>query len=258
MNANASSVPQNTLQHPMAARKATGEVSFVIVDDHPVVAFALRALIESQKNWRVVAQVDSPGTAIELIDRHRPDIVIMDLLFPSQCGLESVRSLERTHPHVRTVVYSVQPARVYGPMCMAAGAEGYLRKDSSVTDVVRGLRAVVAGTRWVGDGPWEPSQHRAGAGGDSALSAREIEVLQLLAQGMTSREIALVLCRSIKTIETHRHRLGRKLGARNAADLMRLAIRHCDGPTPGAVPALAAPVQPQAQFQRPTLLEGGI
>ncbi len=207
------------------------DITFFIVDDHPVVTFALGKLIEGQPGWSVAGKASSPRDALEALHTRPPRMLILDLLFPSQSGLDSLARLHDAMPETFITVYTVQPLEVYGLKCLKAGARAFVRKDAPVELFLRALRSVSAGGLWLGDRPWGGPGESAGCRGrrDDSLSPRELEVLELLAQGLTSREMAASLCRSVKTIETHRHRLSRKLGLRSGAELMRYAIHHLEG-----------------------------
>lgn len=220
------------LLHPSPSWSAR-DVTFFILDDHPVISFAMQGLIRSRPGWQVAGHASHPADAIAQIEKTRPDVLLLDLVFAGETGLDCLNRVRALSPMTRTVVYSVQPVDVYGARCLDAGAMGYLQKDAPVDVVLRALESVIDGRRWMGDAQWteDPRARSSKVALMHLLSNRELEVLQLVTQGMSNREIAKALCRSIKTVETHRHRIARKLGVRGGAQLIRMAIHCLDGIT---------------------------
>ncbi len=203
---------------------------FLIVDDHPVVSFAMQHLLSSQDGWQVVGHAGTPNDAVAILNKLGVDAVLLDLLFPGESGLEFLSWLHRERPQTAAVVYSIQPEEVYASRCLRAGASGYVSKDASVDTLLTTIRQVLDGQSSV-NGKIMNDQVKgfvrsSNARGIEKLSLRELEVLNLLGQGMSNKRIASLLCRSVKTIETHRYRISRKLNIGNGPELVHLALQH--------------------------------
>lgn len=226
-------------------------VSFVILDDHPVISFGISRVIQSQRGWNIIGHAETPAAAREIIRNHVPDVVILDLILPGNSGLEFLHWLHAEHPAVIAIAYSVQPEPVFGPACIRAGASAYVGKHASVDVLLQSIRMAIAGDVVIGGTPLIEQTASTGRKEDVAdkttlLSAREHEVLQLLADGMSTREIATTLYRSPKTIETHRARIMRKLRLRDGISLVRYAVQwrqatQARGGTPAGVITLSQP-----------------
>jgi DNA-binding NarL/FixJ family response regulator len=201
-------------------------IGILIADDHAVVAEGLKQLIEAEADMQVLAIVGDGREAVRRAEELRPDVVIMDLSMPELNGADATRAILEHDPARRVIVLSMYADHEYVRRALKAGALGYVVKRSAAKDVVEAVRAVQAGQRYI-------SPLVAGAvEGDEAkddrlarLSAREREVLQLLAEGRTGTEIAQRLSLSPKTVETYRARLVEKLGIRDVAGLVRFAIQ---------------------------------
>lgn len=230
------------------------DVTFFILDDHPVISFAMQGLIRSRPGWYVAGHASHPAEALAQIENACPDVLLLDLVFAGESGLECLNRVRALSPLTRTVVYSVQPVDVYGARCLDAGAMGYIQKDAPVELVLRGLESVIGGRRWLGDAQWteDPRARSSKVALMHLLSNRELEVLQLVTQGMSNREIAKALCRSIKTVETHRHRIARKLGVRGGAQLIRMAIHCLDGITINNGKGDASDTRPHPDYDGPS------
>jgi DNA-binding NarL/FixJ family response regulator len=222
----------NLQGRPAAGIKSTDDsrVSFVILDDHPVISFGVSRVIQSQRGWNIIGHAETPAAAREIIRNHVPDVLILDLILPGNSGLEFLHWLHAEHPAVIAIAYSVQPEPVFGPACIRAGASAYVGKHASVDVLLQSIRMAIAGDVVIGGMPLIEQTSANGRREDAAdkttlLSAREHEVLQLLADGMSTREIATTLYRSPKTIETHRARIMRKLRLRDGISLVRYAVQ---------------------------------
>ena len=205
-------------------------IRILIADDHGVVAEGLKHLIEAQQDLQVVAIVGDGREAVRMAKETEPDVVLMDLSMPELNGADATRAiLERDGAKCRVIVLSMYAEREYVRRALKAGASGYVVKRSAAKEVVDAIRAVHAGQRYLsprvadvviddyaGDGKADLFER---------LSAREREVLQLLAEGRTGAEIAQRLSLSQKTVETYRARLVEKLGIRDVAGLVKFAIQ---------------------------------
>ncbi len=208
----------------------------LVVDDHSVVREGLRRVLEegSGGHLRVVAEAANGAEAVEHAVREQPDVVLLDLTMPGPggSGLAVVRTLRERAPEARVLILSVHDDREYVLESVRAGAHGYLRKDSSPAEIRQAIRAVCAG-----DSFFSPpvARHLAAAvqgegqrpvGSLAALTARERDVLIGVASGRTNRETAAALGISVRTVETHRDSLMRKLGIHTVAELTRFALEH--------------------------------
>jgi DNA-binding NarL/FixJ family response regulator len=204
-------------------------IKILIADDHGVVAEGLKHLIEAQSDMQVIATVGDGREAVRVAREEQPDVVLMDLSMPELNGADATRAILERDPKVRVIVLSMYAEREYVRRALKAGASGYVVKRSAGKEVVEAIRAVYAGQRYLspkvadvviddyaGDEKQDPL---------ARLSAREREVLQLLAEGRTGAEIAARLALSQKTVETYRARLVEKLGIRDVAGLVKFAIQ---------------------------------
>jgi len=204
-------------------------IRILIADDHGVVAEGLKHLIEAQQDMQVVATVGDGREAIRVAKETEPDVVLMDLSMPELNGADATRAVLEHDPKCRVIVLSMYAEREYVRRALKAGAAGYVVKRSAAKEVVDAIRAVHAGQRYLSPRVADVViDDYAGDGkGDllEKLSAREREVLQLLAEGRTGAEIATRLALSQKTVETYRARLVEKLGIRDVAGLVKFAIQ---------------------------------
>ena len=204
-------------------------IRILIADDHGVVAEGLKHLIEAQQDMQVVATVGDGREAVRVAKETGPDVVLMDLSMPELNGADATRAVLEHDPKCRVIVLSMYAEREYVRRALKAGAAGYVVKRSAAKEVVDAIRAVHAGQRYLSPRVADVViDDYAGDGkGDllEKLSAREREVLQLLAEGRTGAEIATRLALSQKTVETYRARLVEKLGIRDVAGLVKFAIQ---------------------------------
>jgi len=204
-------------------------IRVLIADDHAVVAEGLRHLVEAEKDIEVVACVGDGREAVQQSRDLQPDVVLMDLSMPELNGADATRAILERDPRCRVIVLSMYSQREYVRRALKAGAAGYVVKRSAAKEVVEAIRAVHAGQRYlspkVADVVLEDYTDEKQDDPLSRLSAREREVLQLLAEGRTGAEIAQRLSLSQKTVETYRARLVEKLGIRDLAGLVRFAIQ---------------------------------
>jgi len=204
-------------------------IKILIADDHGVVAEGLKHLIEAQSDLQVIAIVGDGREAVRVSREVQPDVVLMDLSMPELNGADATRAILERDPKCKVIVLSMYAEREYVRRALKAGAAGYVVKRSAAKEVVDAIRAVHAGQRYLSPRVADVViDDYAGDGkGDllERLSAREREVLQLLAEGRTGAEIAARLSLSQKTVETYRARLVEKLGIRDVAGLVKFAIQ---------------------------------
>jgi DNA-binding NarL/FixJ family response regulator len=196
-------------------------IRILIADDHGVVAEGLKHLVEAEADMEVVACVGDGREAVQLARDVQPDVVLMDLSMPELNGADATRAILQRDPKCRVIVLSMYAQREYVRRALKAGAAGYVVKRSAAKEVVEAIRAVHAGQRYlsprVADVVLEDYSDDKQDDPLARLSAREREVLQLLAEGRTGAEIAQRLSLSQKTVETYRARLVEKLGIRDLA-----------------------------------------
>ena len=204
-------------------------IRILIADDHGVVAEGLKHLVEAEADMEVVAVVGDGREAVQQARDAQPDVVLMDLSMPELNGADATRAILQRDPKCRVIVLSMYAQREYVRRALKAGAAGYVVKRSAAKEVVEAIRAVHAGQRYlsprVADVVLEDYTDDKQDDLLSRLSAREREVLQLLAEGRTGAQIAERLSLSQKTVETYRARLVEKLGIRDLAGLVRFAIQ---------------------------------
>ena len=203
-------------------------IRVLIVDDHAVVRSGLKLLLDAEPDIEAVGEAENGSRALFEAIALKPDVVLMDLVMPEAGGLESMPSLLQSVPDTRVLVLSMQDDPRYVREAFAAGASGYLLKEAADVELVAAIRAVAAGERYV-----HPTLGARMVAADATarqraetdpLSEREREVLHLLALGHTNQEIADMLFISVRTAETHRAHIMRKLGLTTRAELVRYAI----------------------------------
>lgn len=202
-------------------------IRVVVADDHAIVRAGLRALLEAEGDVAVVGEAPDGRAAIEVAARAHPDVLLLDLSMPGAGGVEAVRRAGELDPPVAVLVLSMHAAAEYVRPALRAGARGYLVKGAGLDDLVRALRAVAAGGRFLG--PEAQQVVARGLPDDTdeldRLTPREREVLQLVAEGRTNREIARSLGVAPKTVDAHRTRLMQKLDLHDGRALTRWALR---------------------------------
>ncbi len=199
----------------------------LIVEDHGVIRDGLKLLLASERIL-VVGEASDGRQALRLARRHEPDVAVLDIGLPGLNGIETVRQLARESPKTRGIMLTMHAERAYVLEALRAGAQGYMLKTQAATDLAAAIESVMSGSMYLSPGIARVVAE-ASLGTDKPrpdpLSPREREVLQLLAEGHTNKEIAHVLSISVKTVETHRGALMRKLDIHDVASLVRYAIR---------------------------------
>lgn len=201
-------------------------VRLMLVDDHPLVRDGLRARLEAVRGLQVVAEASDAQGALEAALSQRPDLVLMDVGLRGVNGIETTRRLLQQLPDLRVLVLSMLDASSTMREAMQAGARAYLLKDSPAEDIVQAIYAVMNGQ------VLQPAQLEGFAPserGAASLTPREREVLRLIAEGLSSKAIGQQLDMGVRTVETHRTHLRRKLDLPSPAALVRYAIQHRDG-----------------------------
>jgi DNA-binding NarL/FixJ family response regulator len=206
-------------------------IRVLLADDHTIVRAGLRRLVEESGDMQVVAEAADGREAIHLIREQRPDVAIVDLSMPHIDGLEVIQRILPEFPQLPIIVLTMHTENQYVIRAIEEGAMGYITKQSAPEQLVKAIRKVLGGSRFLTDDAAESlalkvSQGRRGRSGLDDLSTRELQVLRRLALGHTNREIAEAYNISIKTVDTYRFRLLKKLDLRNNADLSRFAIQN--------------------------------
>lgn len=203
----------------------------IIADDHALVRTGLRLIVESLEGFRVVAEARDGREALALARRLSPDVMLVDIGMPVLNGLEALPLLRRHCPDTRVVMLSMHTGAQQVGAALRAGAAGYVVKDAAVAQLADALAVVAAGGVYVSpqvaDHARATGQDDEGGGTDplGGLTQRQREILQLVAEGRSTRDIAGMLFISVKTVETHRAEIMRRLGIHDVAGLTRLAIR---------------------------------
>lgn len=215
------------------------KTSIVLADDHDVVRRGLCALLEDGTDWRVVGMAGDGLEALRLVERLKPDVLVVDLLMPGLNGLEVTRQVSKQWSKTRVVVLSMYSSEGYVLQAMKNGAAAYVLKGSTAEDLLQAIREVKAGRRFLSPPlsmrAIEAYLERARAASSDRyemLTSRERQILQLLAEGSSNQESAKRLFLSTRTVETHRGHLMRKLGLRNHSQLIRYAIERGIVPEP--------------------------
>lgn len=200
----------------------------LIVDDHPVVRSGCRLLLEQVDGAQVHEAVDGE-TACSLYDQLKPDVVVLDLTLPGMGGLEVLKRLRSRDPHAKVVVFTMRDDSIYGAKALQDGALGYVTKQSAPDDLVTAVRRAAAGEPYLSRDIAEQialANVRSGRGALDELSPRDIELLRLVSEGNSLKDIAVQLHISYKTVANNCSMLKSKLGARTQSDLVRIAIKH--------------------------------
>lgn len=212
-------------------------IKIVLADDHQVLREGICSLLEKQGNIEVVAQADDGRTAVRLVRDLQPDIVIMDIAMPGLNGIEATRQICAESPDVKIIALSMHSDRRFVAEMLKAGASGYLLKNSAFQQLTNSIRTVMEGRNYlcpeIGEIVIDDYIKKLSTNETSAVSPltpREREVLQLIAEGNSTKEIASNLSVSVKTADTHRQQIMKKLNCRSVAELTKYAIR--EGITP--------------------------
>jgi DNA-binding NarL/FixJ family response regulator len=206
----------------------------LLADDHDIVRRGLKELLEEHVGWSVCAEASDGRTAVELALVHRPQIAILDLSMPELNGLEATRRIRERLPDTEVLIFSMHESEELIRDVLAAGARGYLLKSDASRQLVPAVESLARHKPFfsgqvsevVLSGFLKAGQVQAGPSALERLTSREREVVQLLAEGKTNKQIARLLDLSVKTVETHRSSAMRKLNLKSLPDLVRFAIRN--------------------------------
>ena len=209
-----------------------GGITVVLADDHPLIRQGLRNLLEAEGAFTIIAEAADGLKVVDLVERLRPDVLLLDVMMPGLNGLEITRQLVQRSLKTRIIILSMHANETYVLEALRYGAHGYILKDASPAEVVEAVREVSAGRRYLGRSlsdraiaAYAEKAQQAPADPYETLTTREREILQLAAESSSTTEIATRLGISPRTVETHREHLMRKLGLQSQTDLIRYALR---------------------------------
>lgn len=205
-------------------------IRVIVVDDHQLVRIGTRRLLEDIPGIEIVADAGSGEEAVELVKRHKPDVVLMDIQMPGIGGLEATRRCLRAHPEVKVLAVTIYEDEPYPSKLLNVGAAGYLTKKADVDEMLLAIRKVVSGQRYISAEiaqqlalrPYSESENSP----FESLSSREMQITLMVIMGHKVQEISEKLSLSPKTVNSYRYRVFEKLGLKNDVGLTKLAIKH--------------------------------
>ncbi|SEM48121.1 DNA-binding response regulator, NarL/FixJ family, contains REC and HTH domains [Syntrophus gentianae] len=209
-------------------------ITVILADDHKIIRDGLRTLIESQTGMKVIAEAENGRETIKLAKELKPNVVIMDISMPDLNGIDATREIVNSIPGIKVIALSMHSDRRFVSGMLSSGASGYLLKDCAFEELAKAIKTVVDDHTYLSPmisdivvKSYITKTSSSDAAQDSAptLTAREREMLQLMAEGMTAKEIASHLYVSVKTVETHRRNIAQKLNISRSAELIKYAIR---------------------------------
>jgi DNA-binding NarL/FixJ family response regulator len=215
-----------------AAAVAKPKTKILVVDDHPIVRERLAELINQEPDLHVCGEAEDSREAIKAVESLQPDLAIVDITLKDTYGIELIKQLKETHPKLPMLVLSMHDESLYGERALRAGAKGYLTKQEATKKVITAIRTILAGEIFVSEkmastilrkvaGSASPE----GASPTDVLTDRELEIFQLLGQGLGVKEIAENLFISVKTVEAHREHIKQKMNFKSSTELLRFAIQ---------------------------------
>ena len=209
------------------------KIRVLVADDHAIIREGLRVMLGNQPDMEVVAVATNGREAIRLVDEHEPNVAVVDISMPELNGIESIQQMMPRHPHLQVVVLSIHETKPYVYRALKAGARGYLVKETAGVEVVDAVRAVYRGERYLSqsiadlltNASFQNLETPIEVSPLEKLSPLEREIVQLVAEGKTSQQIAKKLSISPKTVDTYRSRLMHKIGVQDLAGLVKFAIQ---------------------------------
>jgi DNA-binding NarL/FixJ family response regulator len=204
-------------------------IKILVADDHTIVRQGLKLILSSQPDLTVVGEAANGREVVELAQKLKPDIVLLDVAMPELNGIEATKQMMQTNPRLRVLVLSMHKEAVYVREILKAGARGYLLKDVIDTELLNAVRAVARGDGYISpavSGALLSDYRQNVTDPADLLTNREREVLQLIAEGKTNKEIANKLNLSVYTVDSHRGKIMEKLNLHNTGELVRFAIKH--------------------------------
>ncbi len=206
------------------------KIRLILVDDHKIVQHGIGQSLEMEADMEVVARADTGRAAVLMAAQHKPEVMVMDISMPEMNGMEATRQILAADPTIKILALSMHREKIYVMGMLNAGAAGYVLKSCAYTELLEGIKTILSGQIFLSpeiaplvvNQPVSPDETETNR--HSPLSTREREVLQLLAEGRTSREIAERLGISFKTVDIHRSNLKKKLDIRSIAGLTKFAL----------------------------------
>ena len=208
------------------------DIKILLADDHKITRDGLKALLESQKNMIVIGEAENGRQAVRLALDLCPDVIVMDINMPELNGIEATRQIVAELPDTKIIALSMYSDKRYVVGMLKAGVSGYLLKNCAFDELVSAISAVVANQNYMSQKiadtvmkDYANILESSDSSPASTLTAREREVLQLIAEGLKTKDIAARIHVSVKTVETHRQQIMRKLNAKSVAELTKIALR---------------------------------
>ncbi len=203
-------------------------IKILLADDHALVRSGFKMILDAQPDMQIVGEAGNGREAVELAEKLQPDLIVMDVTMPELNGIEATRRAATAAPRARVLALSMHKDAVYVREILRAGARGYLLKDSADADLLAAVRAVAKGEGYLSPGVSDAvlTDYRKHVTDPlDLLTSREREVLQMIAEGKTNKEIATALNLSVYTVEAHRGRIMEKLNLHSTGELVRFALR---------------------------------
>ncbi|MDX6445820.1 MAG: hypothetical protein QOH71_2894 [Blastocatellia bacterium] len=207
------------------------KIRVLLADDHKLVRAGIRSLLERLPEMEVVAEASDGREALQLVAEHHPQVVLMDLAMPEVNGLEATKHLTKMFPKVRVIILSIYSDEEHVYQSLRAGAAGYLMKGAATEELELAIRSVARGETYLSPPVSKPvimeyiRRTNVGLSPREGLSPRQTQILKLIAEGQTTKQVALNLAISVKTVETHRSALMKRIGVRDVAGLVRYAVK---------------------------------
>ncbi len=207
------------------------KIDVLLVDDHELVRAGLKRIIDEQDDMCVVAEASNGSAALDCVRKYNPSVVVMDLAMPLMDGLDATKQIKNLNLDIPILILTVYSEEQYGMRILRAGAKGYLMKQAAPEELVKAIRVLYAGRRYVSNEllqtlAFERIDNRPTDSVLDGLSDRELQVLTMIGQGKTSAAAAKELNLSAKTVETYRRRLQQKLGLTTTAEIVKFAIEN--------------------------------
>ncbi len=207
----------------------TSTIKILLADDHTIVRQGLKLILSSQSDLQVIGEAANGREVVELAEKLRPDLVLLDVAMPEINGIEATRRMMEANPRLRILVLSMHKEAVYVREILKAGARGYLLKDVIDTELLNAVRSVARGDGYISpavSGALLSDYRQNVTDPADLLTKREREVLQLIAEGKTNKEVATKLNLSVYTVDSHRGKIMEKLNLHSTGELVRFAIKH--------------------------------
>lgn len=204
-------------------------IKILLADDHTIVRQGLKLILSAHPDMTIAGEAANGREAVDLAQKLKPDVVLMDVAMPELGGIEATRQMLQANPHIRVLVLSMHKEAVYVREILKAGARGYILKDAIDTELLNAVRSVARGDGYISpavSGALLSDFRQNVTDPADLLSNREREVLRLIAEGKTNKEIASCLNLSVYTVDSHRGKIMEKLNLHSTGELVRFAIKH--------------------------------